>query len=174
MKIHWCCGIWPQLCSRHLMSSKVILWVCSQLPGVRLVPRYWVHIHSHALSRPVTLFYKLLWIAMEGTEPHTLFSWHWMMANLACWLARWHSWGAAEVYLMPIFWQKVSLRVRHRENISTAQQVTGIFYRKKKMLFTLPTESRLSLLLGEECLYSHGKRERLWKWAENVFRCFVI
>lgn len=75
---------------------------------------------------------------------------------------------------VPGFWQKVSLQVRHRENVSTAQQITGIFYRKKKMLFTLPTESRLSLLLGEECLYFHGKRERLWRWAEGVFRCFVI
>lgn len=70
-----------------------------QLPGVRLVPRYWVHIRSQALARPVTLFCVLLWIAIESIEPHTLFSWHRMMANSACWLARWHSSGASEVYL---------------------------------------------------------------------------
>lgn len=99
MKIHWYCGVWPQLCSRHLTSVKVILSVCSQLPGVRLVPRYWVHIRSQALARPVTLFCVLLWIAMESIEPHTLFSWHRMMANSACWLARWHSSGVSKVYL---------------------------------------------------------------------------
>lgn len=40
-----------------------------------------------------------------------------------------------------------------------AQQIIDVFFRKKKMPFTSPTESRLSSLLEEECLYFLGMRK---------------
>lgn len=143
-------------------------WSCQCVPSLRLILKYWEQMHPllwpdlwpHAASclrlpqKPQSFF-----LALNGGKPGGIPQDQLELpcrSHLAC--------GPGINPSACCLTKSTSLSETWRKCLSCKANHSYIFFRKRKMLFTLPTESRLSLLLGDECLCFLGEK-RLWGWV---------